>query len=94
MELKFEWDEAKARSNLAKHGVSFDEAQEVFVDPLSLTTDDPSHSHDEPRLLIIGLSWRGRLLIVSHTARGDRIRLIAARHATASERFEYEESPS
>ena len=93
MELLFEWDHEKARANLAKHGVSFEEAEEVFVDPLSLTIDDPSHSHDEPRLLIIGLSWRGRLLMVSHTARGDKIRIIAARHATARERFEYEESP-
>jgi hypothetical protein len=91
VELQFEWDEDKARSNLAKHSVSFDEATDVFFDPLSLTTDDHEHSAEEARLLTIGCSSRGRLLVVSHTGRGDKIRLIAARRATARERFEYEE---
>lgn len=93
MELRFEWDSNKATSNLAKHGVSFDEAREVFADPLSLTSEDPDHSIDEIRILIIGVSNRGRLLVVSHTVDDDRIRLIGARRATPRERFEYEEDP-
>jgi uncharacterized DUF497 family protein len=93
VELRFEWDSNKATSNLAKHGVSFDEAREVFADPLSLTSEDPDHSIDEIRILIIGVSNRGRLLVVSHTVDDDRIRLIGARRATPRERFEYEEDP-
>lgn len=83
MELRFEWDPEKARTNLTKHGVDFEEAQDVFADPLSLTTDDPEHSLEESRLLIVGVSRRGRLLVVSHTAQGDMIRLIGARRHSA-----------
>lgn len=91
MELRFEWDPEKARTNLTKHGVDFEEAQDVFADPLSLTTDDPEHSLDESRLFIVGVSRRGRLLVISHTAQGDMIRLVGARRATPRERFAYEE---
>jgi uncharacterized DUF497 family protein len=92
VELRFEWDAEKARTNLTKHGVGFGEAQDVFADPLSLTIDDSEHSLDESRLLIVGVSRWGRLLVVSHTAQGDMIRLIGARRATPRERFEYEEN--
>lgn len=91
MEVEFEWDVEKARANLAKHGVSFATAEEVFQDPLSLTVDDDAHSSEEQRLLIIGRSGRGELLVVCHTPRGDKIRLIAARRATKGERLAYEE---
>lgn len=91
VDLVFEWDPEKARANLAKHGVSFDTAEEVFLDPLSLTVDDVAHSSEEWRLLIIGRSGRGQLLVVCHTVRGDKIRLIAARPATRGERLAYEE---
>ena len=92
MKLRFEWDTDKARANLAKHGVTFDEALEVFADPLSFTTGDSGHSFDEVRLLSVGMSRQGRLLVVSHTADDDKIRLIGARRATPRERFEYEEN--
>lgn len=91
MELRFEWDAEKARANLAKHGVSFATAEEVFLDPLSSTVDDHHHSSDESRLLIIGQSVGGQVLVVCHTVRGDKIRLIAARRATKGERLAYEE---
>ena len=74
--LEFEWDSGKAASNFDKHGVSFDEAGSVFADPLSLAIPDPYHSELEFRYLILGLSDRGRLLVVSHTDRGAKIRLI------------------
>lgn len=61
--LRFDWDEAKAASNLVKHGVSFEEAATVFGDPLALTLDDPDHSADEPRLLAFGVSSRRRLVV-------------------------------
>ena len=65
--MRFEWDEAKAVRNLAKHGVSFEEAATVFGDPLSDTFDDPDHSAEERRFLIVGTSDRGRILVVAHT---------------------------
>jgi len=68
--MKFVWHPAKARTNLRKHGVSFDEASTVFNDPLSRTFDDPDHSLDEERFVIIGHSEDGRLLFVSHTDDG------------------------
>jgi len=89
--LQFEWDPAKAAANLAKHGVSFEEAATVFRDTLSVTGSDPDHSVDEERLVIFGLSANGRLLVVSHTERGDTIRIISARTAASSERKIYEE---
>ena len=91
MALLFEWDPEKARTNVAKHGVSFDEACTVFRDPLSFTIGDPLHSEDEDRFVLIGCSCRSRLLVVVHTERGDRIRIISARPATRRERLRYEE---
>ena len=90
--MTFEWDEAKAAANLAKHGVSLDEAKTVFDDPLFVDFYDPEHSINEPRYINIGRSRRGRLLIVSYTERGDAIRLISARELTSSEREAYEEN--
>jgi len=88
--MEFEWDREKAKRNLRKHKVSFDEAMTVFYDPLSATFDDPDHSTDEERLITIGYSSRSRLLVVSHTERGKTIRIISARHATAHERKQHE----
>jgi len=87
----FEWDAEKARENLRKHGVAFDEAVTAFSDLLSRTIRDPDHSEDEDRYLLMGLSNRRRLLVVAHTERGDRIRLITARLASKRERLHYEE---
>ena len=92
MALSFEWDERKAESNLKAHGVSFHEATTVFADPLSLTVTDPDHSSVEMRFLDLGLSYLGRLLVVSYTERGSTIRLISARLATRNERKQYEET--
>ena len=89
--MEFEWDEGKADSNLIKHGVSFDEAQTIFNDPLYVDFYDPDHSENEDRYLIIGESSRGRLLIVSYTERDNKNRLISARETTKSERKMYEE---
>lgn len=86
----FEWDKEKAISNLKKHGVSFEEAATVFSDPLSSTIPDPRHSQDEERHIIIGLSILGRHLVVVHTDRGDKIRVISARRATPGEIRNYE----
>jgi uncharacterized DUF497 family protein len=88
--LEFEWDPDKAASNAAKHGVSFEEAATVFGDPLSLTAYDPDHSQDEDRFITMGSSVDNRLLLVSHTDREDRIRIISARLATRRERKAYE----
>jgi uncharacterized protein len=89
--MRFEWDRRKAESNLRKHDVSFDEAVTVFYDPLAATFDDPLHSSDEERLLTIGYSLQGRLLVVSHVERGGVVRLISARRATLRERKRHEE---
>lgn len=89
--MKFEWDAAKAAANLAKHGVSFEEAATVFSDPLSRTGFDPDHSLDEARFIIFGTSSKGRLLAVAHAERGDTIRIISARPAAPGERQIYEE---
>ena len=92
MAVIFEWDGEKARRNLEKHGVSFEEALTVFADPLARILDDEDHSSAELREIIIGLSARARLLIVSFTERReDRIRIVSARKATAAERREHEE---
>ena len=90
--MHFEWDPAKARQNLHKHGVSFEEASSVFYDPLAVTGADPDHSEGEERLIAFGMSSQGRLLVVAHTERGEAIRIISARVATQSERQIYEES--
>jgi uncharacterized DUF497 family protein len=88
--MEFEWDENKAEINLSKHHVSFREASTVFGDPLSLTQYDPDHSDDEDRYITMGESSDGRLLVVSHTDREDRIRIISARRATRRDRKAYE----
>jgi hypothetical protein len=92
MPLNFEWDEEKARTNLAKHGINFEEATTVFGDPLSLTIPDPAHSQVEDRYIILGHSHRHRLLVVVHTERGDNVRIISARRASRRERKDYEEN--
>jgi hypothetical protein len=89
--LRFEWDPAKAAGNLTKHGVSFEEASTVFADPLGRIADDPRHSAEEPRFVLLGHSERQRLLAVLFTERADTIRLISARGATPRERRAYEE---
>ena len=88
--MRFEWDFEKARLNLRKHGVSFEEAASVFHDPLSATFDDPDHSVGERRLITVGYSSRGRILVVSHAERGNVLRIISARLATAHERKRHE----
>jgi uncharacterized protein len=89
--LRFEWDSKKATENLAKHGVSFEEAATVFRDPLSATGSDPDHSFDEARFITFGLSTPGRLLVVAHSEHDDTIRIISARRVTPRERRIYEE---
>ena len=88
--MQFEWDPAKALRNLAKHGVSFDEASTVFGDPLAGTISDPQRSADEERLVTIGYSDRGPLIVVVHVERDSRTRIISARRATRRERRRYE----
>jgi uncharacterized protein len=90
--FRVEWDPVKAELNRRAHGVSFDEAVTVLEDPLSMTWRDPDHSETESRFLTIGLSSRGRILMVAHTDRGQAIRLITARRATRGERKVYEEA--
>jgi uncharacterized protein len=91
MGLTFEWEKQKAASNIKKHGVSFEEAASVFRDTLSLTVTDPDHSREEERLMLLGVSEQGRMLVVCHTERGDNIRIFSARLATRGERKTYEE---
>ena len=90
MALHFEWDENKASTSLKKHNVSFEEATTVFGDTWSITISDPLHSTDEDRFIIVGYSYKNRLLVVVHTERGDKIRIINARVATKKERNFYE----
>jgi uncharacterized protein len=89
--VEFEWDDDKAESNEQKHGVSFPEAQTVFSDPLALTGNDPDHSDDEDRYITMGTSLDGRLLVISHTDRENRVRIISARVASRRERRDYED---
>jgi hypothetical protein len=91
MKLNFEWDEEKAKANLKKHRVSFDEATTVFIDPFSMTISDPNHSVDEQRYIDLGSSDKGRVLVVVYTERGSHIRIISCRKATSSERQLYEQ---
>ena len=84
--MRFEWDPEKAKQNLKKHGVSFEEALTVLYDPLSATFDDPDHSVDKYREITVDSSSRERLLVVAQTERGESIRIISARPATAHER--------
>jgi hypothetical protein len=88
---QYEWDEDKARANLRKHQVSFQEGATVFNDLLIATLPDPDHSDDERRYIAIGCSVRGRILVVVFTEREDKIRLISCRKATPVERKAYEE---
>jgi len=91
MPLRFEGDSRKARSNFAKHCVSFEEASSVFADPLSLTIPDPEHSRTEERFVTMGAAFSDKLVVVVHTERGDNIRIISARRASRQERKFYEE---
>lgn len=86
----FEWNQGKAASNIKKHGVSFDEAVTVFWDENALIINDPDHSEDEDRFILLGMSENLRILVVIHCERGNTIRLISARTATKQERKQYE----
>jgi len=92
-DLRFEWDPRKAAANLRKHGVSFSEAQTVFADEHGLIIDDPEHSDEEDRFILLGVSATSRLLVVVHCYRASDsvIRLISARKADRMERQQYEE---
>jgi uncharacterized DUF497 family protein len=89
--LRFEWDKRKAASNLRKHGVAFEEAESVFTDERALLLEDPEHSADEDRFLLLGLSAALRTLVVCHCYRrqDDVIRIISARKATRAEQRHY-----
>jgi len=89
--VQFEWDPAKAKMNLRKHGIAFREAATVLRDPLGITIFDPDHSDEEDRFITFGFSTAGRLLMVAHTERGEGIRIISARRLTRAEREAYEE---
>ena len=89
--MRFEWDGDKAAANVKTHRVSFDEAVTVFYVPLAATFDDPDHSDGESRLVTVGYSARGRLLVVCHVERGAGTRLISARRATVRERKRHED---
>ena len=89
--LRFAWDEGKNAANKRKHGVSFEEARSVFADEHGLLIDDPDHSDDEERFILLGISASARMLIVCHCYRhgGDVIRIISARRANVTERSDY-----
>lgn len=89
--IEFEWDARKASANAKKHGVTFPEAATIFGDKLAITYDDPDRSADEHRFVTFGMSEDGRLLAVSHTNRGDKVRIISSRLMTKGERRIYEE---
>ena len=91
MALRFEWDPQKAARNLAKHGVSFEEAATAFGDPLGRIASDPRHSVDEERYVLLGLSRQRRLLAVMFAERGEAIRVISVRRAIPRERRDYEQ---
>ena len=88
--MNFEWDYKTAAVNLAKHGISFEEAATGFGDPLSMTISDPDHSEEEDRFILLGITYKGRLVVVVHTERDETIRIISARIATKAERRDYE----
>jgi uncharacterized DUF497 family protein len=90
--IAFEWDRRKDSANWRKHRVGFADASTVFDDPFSITIPDPDHAIDEERFVIVGMSSKRSLLIVVHTIRGGRIRLISARSAAKHERHSYEET--
>ena len=89
--MTYEWDPVKAEENAENHGVRFEEAASVFLDPRALTFFDPDHSEQEDREITIGRSARRRILFVAHTARAGRVRIVNARRATRRERRQYEE---
>ena len=89
--MEFEWDPKKAAENVRKHNVTFQEAATIFGDPLAITFEDPDHSTNETRYITFGLSLLKRLLVVSHTERRDRTRIISARLMDHKERRIYEE---
>jgi uncharacterized protein len=89
--LEFDWDAQKAKISLRKPDVTFQEASSVFGDALAITFQDPDHSTTENRYLTFGLSQSGRLLVVSHTNRSDKIRIISSRLMDRKERIIYEE---
>ena len=89
--MEYEWNNNKAVANLAKHGVSFEEAKTVFDDHLYVDFYDPDHSYNEQRFILLGESIQGRLLFVSYMERDNMIRIISAREATHSERKAYEQ---
>jgi uncharacterized DUF497 family protein len=89
-EQEFSWNDRKAAANSKKHGVTFQEAATVFADPLARIYDDPDHSDDEQRFLLVGHSFAGRVLLVVHAENWDTIRIISARRAKPSEREEYD----
>ena len=88
----FEWDPDKAEKNISKHDVDFVEASSIFDDPMFITFLDEEHSIDEERYITIGLSIKGRILLVAHAERDDRIRIISARKATKNEEKFYQEA--
>lgn len=90
--MLFEWDSRKAASNLEKHGISFEEASTVFGDSFSLTISDSGHSDAEDRFILLGQSYRAKLLVVVFTERGENIRIVSAWPAGRRERKTYEEN--
>ena len=91
--MNFEWRNSKSEANVRKHGVGFQEALTVFSNPLARIFDDPDHSTNETREIIVGHSMQQRLLIVSFAEREDKVRIISARAATRRERHDYEQDP-
>ena len=91
MSLTFEWDKVKAKENLMTHKVSFDEGKTIFNDPFLLTYPDIDSSETEERYVNIGVSTKGLILVLIHTERQGKIRIISCRKATARERRDYEE---
>lgn len=89
--MEFDWNPDKAALNFEKHGISFQEAATVFNDPLSMTFPDPDHSIGESRYVMIGLSRFGQLLVIAHTDREEKVRIISARKATRQEKRFYEQ---
>ena len=91
IELRFEWDHNKAKTNIEKHGISFEEAATVFDDEQAVLFDDPDHSQEEDRSILLGFSFMANMLIVCHCLRekGNVIRIISARKATKSEEKQY-----
>jgi uncharacterized protein len=89
--MRIEWDPGKAKSNLEKHGISFEEAATALSDPMAATGADPDHSLAEERYVTFGVSERRRLVVVSHTEKDETIRIISARKASKGERELYEE---